>query len=406
MKERDKTMKSSLGNIVLSRFSRTAGIFFMAAILSSCSLDWPWQAQATQTEVAPVVVANTEIIAESNLVPRAFAQLSFNYPGKVAQVLVQEGDQVAQGVRLVQLGDREQLEAAVAGAELDLVNAQQALDQLNSKAGLARAQLGRDLAQAQQLFIQAQQDLDDLDTVDFQEELDDLWVEVTEAQDAVDEAQEELDKYTNLDQDNPTRVRAEDDLEETEVAYKDKLREYDLMKNRRDQVQAALELAQAYYDDLKEDYEARQSGPHPDDLELAEAGLNTAQAQLAAAQAALNDAELVAPYDCTLVALEVVEGEPVLPNQPVVLVADFSEWYVETTDLTEMDVVRIDTNRPVQLNPDAIPDLFLSGSVESISQVFQQSRGDITYTVRILLKESDPRLRWGMTFQVIFEPLE
>jgi hypothetical protein len=69
-------------------------------------------------------------------------------------------------------------------------------------------------------------------------------------------------------------------------------------------------------------------------------------------------------------------------------------------------VVRIDASRSVSLRPDALPELYLSGEVESISQVYVESRGDITYTVRILLKESDPRLRWGMTFQVAFTPVE
>lgn len=399
-------MKSTLRDAVLGKISRSAGILLLAIVLASCSLDWPGQARATQTETPTLVAANAEIIAEGNLVPRAFAQLSFNYAGKVAEILVQESDQVAEGVRLVRLGEGEQLQAGLAGAELDLLNAQQTLDQLNSKAELARAQLGRELSQAQQALIQAQQELDDLDTVDFQDDLDDLWIEVTEARDDVQDAEEELDKYKDLDKDNPTRVRAEDDLEQAEQAYKDKLREYDLMQNRRDQVRAALELAQARYDDLLEDFQSRQTGPHPDDLELAEVGLSSAQAQLAAAQAALKDTELVAPYDSTVVDVQVVEGEPVLPNQPVALVADFSEWYVETTDLTEMDVVRIDVSQPVRLRPDAIPDLFLSGSVESISQVYQLSRGDITYTVRILLKETDPRLRWGMTFQVEFAPVK
>jgi multidrug efflux pump subunit AcrA (membrane-fusion protein) len=403
---RDKIMNTTLKDTAISKLNLVAGIILMAVLLVSCSLDWPGQAQATQAEAPPVVVADAEIIVEGNLVPRAFAQLSFSYPGKVAEILVQEGDQVAQGAHLVRLGEREQLEAAVAGAELDLLNAQQALDKLNLKAELARAQLGRDLAQAQQVLIQAQQNLDDLDTTDFQDELDDVWIEVTEARDDVREAEEELDKYKDLDKDNPTRVRAEDDLEKVEQAYKDKLREYDLLKNQRDQARAALELAQASQDDLQQDFKSRQSGPHPDDLKLAETSLRSAQAQLAAAQAALKDVELVAPYSCTVVELEVVEGEPVLPSQPVVVVADYSEWYVETTDLTEMDVVRIDASLPVRLSPDAIPDLYLSGTVESISQVFQQSRGDITYTVRILLKEVDPRLRWGMTFQVEFTPVE
>lgn len=395
-------VRGSLFRIV----KQVGAVLILAGLLTGCSLDWPGQARATQNEAPLAVLAQAEVIAEGNLLPRAYAQLSFNYPGKVAEVMVQEGDLVEKGRPMLRLGERDQLEAAVAGAELDLLNAQQALDRLNSKAELARARSGRELAQAELALIQAQKDVDDLDTKDYQDKLDDAWIEVIKARDDVEEAEQELDEYIDLDKGNPTRVRAENRLERAEQTYKERLREYDLLKNRRDQVWAALTLAEANTADLRTEFEARQSGPHPDDLELARATVSSALAQLAAAQAALKDAELVAPYRATLVKLEVVEGEPVLPNQPVVLVADFSEWYVETSDLTEMDVVRIDTEKTVYLSPDAIPDLQISGQVESIAQVFTQSRGDITYTVRVRLAESDPRLRWGMTFKVKFAPLD
>ena len=388
------------------KYSLAAGLLLLAALLSGCSLDWNGLARATETQAPPAVPANPEIIAEGRLEPRASIWLSFNLPGKIAALPLQEGEQVSAGTLLASLEDREQLEAGAASAELDLVNARQFLDTLDQKSELERAQIELELAEAFQALIEAQQNLDDLDTTDFQDELDDAWIDVTAKREDVSNAEDELDKYKDLDQDNPTRVRAENDLEEAERAYKDSLRSYDLLKNSRDQAQAALALAQARHTDLDREYSARRTGPHPDDLELAEARLKAVQAQLAAAQAALQDTELVAPYDGTLVELDAGEGDPVLPNQPVVLLADTSAWYVETTDLTEMDVVRIDASRSVGLRPDALPDLFLSGTIESVSQVYVQSRGDITYTVRILLKESDPRLRWGMTFQVIFTPLE
>jgi hypothetical protein len=40
--------------------------------------------------------------------------------------------------------------------------------------------------------------------------------------------------------------------------------------------------------------------------------------------------------------------------------------------------------------------------VESIDQVYEEKRGDITYTARILLDSADPRLRWGMTVSITF----
>jgi len=57
----------------------------------------------------------------------------------------------------------------------------------------------------------------------------------------------------------------------------------------------------------------------------------------------------------------------------------------------------------VKIVPDALPDLELGGTVERIKDVFEEKRGDITYTVRIKLNQSDERLRWGMTVAVTFQ---
>jgi multidrug resistance efflux pump len=88
---------------------------------------------------------------------------------------------------------------------------------------------------------------------------------------------------------------------------------------------------------------------------------------------------------------------------PVAVLADFSQWQVETDDLTEIEVPDIYLGQKVTVTPDALPDLELSGTVEYISDLFEEKRGDVTYTARILLDESDPRLRWGMTVVVVFE---
>jgi multidrug resistance efflux pump len=84
-------------------------------------------------------------------------------------------------------------------------------------------------------------------------------------------------------------------------------------------------------------------------------------------------------------------------------IADLSRLYVETDDLTEIEVVDIKVGQKVTVVADALPGVEMTGTVESISQVYEEKRGDVTYTVRILLDNPDPRLRWGMTVVVTFE---
>jgi len=57
----------------------------------------------------------------------------------------------------------------------------------------------------------------------------------------------------------------------------------------------------------------------------------------------------------------------------------------------------------VSVIPDALPDLEIKGTVDKISDVFEEKRGDVTYTTRILLDSVDPRLRWGMTVVITFQ---
>jgi len=45
----------------------------------------------------------------------------------------------------------------------------------------------------------------------------------------------------------------------------------------------------------------------------------------------------------------------------------------------------------------------MTGTVEKIDNIFEEKRGDITYTARILIDEIDPRIRWGMTVVVTFK---
>jgi hypothetical protein len=68
-----------------------------------------------------------------------------------------------------------------------------------------------------------------------------------------------------------------------------------------------------------------------------------------------------------------------------------------------MEVPQIAAGQAVSVTPDALEDLSLGGVVDSIEGLYEEKRGDITYTTRIALQESDSRLRWGMTVAVTFQ---
>ncbi len=149
-----------------------------------------------------------------------------------------------------------------------------------------------------------------------------------------------------------------------------------------------------------------QSGPEKNQLEIARARLDNAKSQVAAAQFNLDLYDLKAPFDGLIVDINLTEGEWIGPEKWAMLIADFSKWYVDTSDLSELDVANISIGEAVTMTADALPGLTFQGTVEEISQVPENKSGDVLYKVHILLSDPDPRLRWGMTMEVTFPTLE
>ena len=85
---------------------------------------------------------------------------------------------------------------------------------------------------------------------------------------------------------------------------------------------------------------------------------------------------------------------------PVARIADTSTWQVETTDLTEINVVNVKEGDPVTITLDAISGLELTGKVQRIKGFGENKQGDIVYTIVVVLDKQDERLRWNMTAKV------
>jgi multidrug resistance efflux pump len=384
----------------------TVGLVFLTLaglVLAGCSI-LPGNEAAQPTATPEPVVESSNIVAEGRIVPRDTVRLAFLLAGEVSEVLVEKGTQVMQGDVLVRLGDAEQQQANLKAAELELLSAQQAMAALEDNAGLAASQLDLEVNQAELNLIDVQQKLADLDTDDYQQEIDDAVEAVNTADDDLTDAQDAFDKVEDLDEDNNTRKNAEQDLEDAQREYDQVVRDRDTLIKELEQARLAVPLAEARLADAQRRLDELQDGIDPDDLALAQQRLLAAEAGVTAAQASLDRLELKAPFNGTITELDLAPGEQVTPNQPVLHIADLSELFVETTDLTENEVVSISSGEKVTIIPDALPDLVLDGVVDSIGDSFLEKSGDITYTVRISLDESDPRLKWGMTVEVTFKP--
>ena len=372
----------------------------LALALSACGGQ-----EETPTPLSEPVPVDA-VIAEGHLVPNDNLTLSFTVRGKVAEILVSEGDMVREGDVLVRLADREQAQAALSGAQLELTTSQQAYDDLVRTEGLGRADAWQAYMDAQVVRAEAEREWEKLNLDDIEDNIEDLEADVRDAKEDLDDAQDEYDKYKDLDEDNTKRKDAEDDLEKAQEDYNEAVRDLEEEVRDRDDVRAVLDQALAAEAEAKRKYELTLSGPDAEKLALLEARLNNAKAQVASADSNLANYELKAPFNGEVMDINVSVNEMVGPETWAVIVADTSEWYIETSDLTELEVVDVAEGQNVSILADALPEVEMSGVVEEISKSFKSQGGDILYTVRIHVDDVDARMRWGMTVEVTFEPLK
>lgn len=390
-------MKKTFYKLIMSILVITLG-------LSACANNQATPAQEN-TASTPAVSSNA-VVAEGRLKPIRAANLSFQARGIVEQVNVKIGDRVRKGDVLARLANAGQAEAGLAAANLELLSAQQALDALNRTGGANLAQTWSAYMNAQILRAEAERDWENLNIDNIEDRMEDAGTEVKDRAEDLQDAQEEFDKYKDLSEDNTRRKTAEDDLERAQEDYNEAVRRAEAVTRERDTVRAALDAALAAEAEAKYQWEISSEGVNKDQLALAESRLETAKAQVVAAEAALSNYVLTAPFDGVVMDVGVSVGEQVGAESRAVSVADTSSWVIETSDITELEVVDVAVGQAVAFVPDALPDLTLNGVVTEISGASYIQSGDVIYTVYIKVEETDPRLKWGMTVEVTFEPLE
>jgi multidrug efflux pump subunit AcrA (membrane-fusion protein) len=371
-------------------------VLMFGLLLSGCS-----GAAASSATATPVASPNT-VIAEGHLAPSRNQYLAFQARGKVDQILVKQGDQVKQGQLLVSLADRQPAQAALVAAQLALVSAQQAYYSLTRTADLARAQAWQAYMDAQKAAVTAQLAWDALDQNAIQTTIDTAQSDLNSRKTDLANAQTDFNKVADLPLQNQTRLDSEQKLRTAQTNYDQAAQKLQDLTNGRDQLQATLLAAQNAETEAQRTYQDSQNGADTDKLALAQAQLDNANAQVAAAQDALDSYALKAPFDCTIMDINISSNQMVGPETWAVAVADTSQWFVDTSDLNELDVVKISLGQKVDVTADALPGLKMSGVIEEIGNTPVNQGTDVLYTVHILLNNPDPRLRWGMTMEVSF----
>ena len=266
--------------------------------------------------------------------------------GRVREVLVQEGEVVATGQPLVRFDDAllqaqlsqaqaavqlaqanydltargptdEQRRLAIASAEMELTNAQLALQALYDNSGLTEAQLQQTIAAIDKSRDKAQQYLDNINTEAAPVDIDAAWASVVIAQDRLENALEDFEPYENKDQSNLTRAILQAQVAAAQKQYDSMVERYNNLVGSANQydlavARAEVSLAEARLDDARRQSDELQDGIDPDALSLAQARLKTAEANLAVAKADTSPEQLAAAQAQVEVArgaMEVIEAQ-------------------------------------------------------------------------------------------------
>ncbi len=310
-----------------------------------------------QTSFQTVTIARGELTATvgatGTVRPLQSATLNWQTTGTVEQVNVRVGDEVHKGDVLSTLA-RTSLPQNIILAQADLVSAQKALDDLlHSDTDRAHAWIA--LRDAQAAYKKAN---------DYRQSLNGkIWLERVYFK-YIGAHQIPVVKWYRGEADSDTIAKADADL--------------------------ALE--KATLDDARRAYDRLKGGPNQDDLAAA-------QARVDAAQATLNMARLLAPFDGTVTQSEPLPGDQVAAGMTAFRVDNLAELLVDV-QVSEVDINSVAVDQSVTLALDAIPGRTYHGQVIEVSQAGDVSSGAVNFTVTAALTDADSQVKPGMTVAV------
>ena len=343
-----------------------------------------------QTTVAGRGNLTASVGATGIVRPNQTATLTWQISGTVQQVQVVSDAQVSEGQVLAIL-QQASLPQSIILARAELVEAQKTLDNLLDSDS-PRTSAWRNVTQAERAVIQASRALDVFDEQKYKDDLDDARQEVVDREEDLEQAKEDFEPYQDWDPDNDTYKDYKQALDDAQNEYDEALRRVDELELDQEQAQANLESAQAALADAQREFERVKSGPNSEDVVALEA-------RVAAAQAALDLAQLTAPFAGRITSVDVMAGDRVAPGSPAFRLDDLSSLLVDVF-VSEVDINRVQTGQAVNMTFDAILNQTYNGIVKEVSPVGVSLQGVIEFLVTVELSDADKNVKPGMTAAV------
>jgi HlyD family secretion protein len=324
------------------------------------------------------------------------ALLTWQTSGRVESVNTQIGQKVAQDEVLATLLQTS-LPQNVIQAESDLVTAQKNLDSV-LKSNLSLAQAEQNLANAKQAVEDAQ---DKVDSLTFPRASDNL-IQQTQAnidlaKKRVALAEDNYKLFKNKPDGDSTKAQALLELTNARQNLTDLTTKYNWYTGKAtaldaEKYRAALAVAQAQLGDAQREVERLKDGPNADDVAAA-------KARVAAVQATLNQARIVAPFDGVITSAEPQPGDLVTTGKTAFRVDDLSHLLVDL-QISEVDINSVEVGQPVTLVFDAVQGKTYNGKVVKVNQAGDATAGAVNFIVTVELTDADELVKPGMTAAV------
>ncbi|MDD2553383.1 MAG: efflux RND transporter periplasmic adaptor subunit [Desulfotomaculaceae bacterium] len=304
-----------------------------------------------------------ESLTATGVVEAKKVSASFKVPGRIENMLIDEGSRIEQGQELARLDSRE--------LSAKLSQASGAFDAARAQARVAENSIPLTSQQIEAAIEQAQ-------------------AKVSQAEVGVETARDLYEKTDQLYRNSAV----------PEKSYTDAKNSYILAQNVLKEAQAALDQALAAR--LKVDLAQAQ-------YEAAAGQSNQASGAVQEAQAYLDNTRLLAPISGFITQKNLEQGEMVNAGTPVLEITDLFHTYVKVF-ISEKKIGRVQLGQDVEITVDSFPDRVYHGNVVWINDagefavrkaVNEQYDHDIrSFEVKIDVPNPDLSLKTGMTARV------
>jgi len=294
--------------------------------------------------------------------------VSAKIPGRVEQVLVNEGDVVKKGQVLFIL-ERKELEATVNQVRAAVSVAESRVDLAHAGARKQeRQQVANAVAQAKKAYEIAEKNFQRM-------------IKLCNGQDV---AGEDLE-YFSLETASCSSVNNQGGI---------------VSKQQLEGVALQFKMAKEQYDSAKQQMSLVEEGARKEDIKAAESGLQQARAALNLAEITLGDAVIYAPASGIVSSRNIEPGEIAAPGVPVITIVNNRDVYVEI-EVTERSIERLAVGQKAIVEVDALGGEEFIGMVSDI--VASANPLSRAFKVKIAVDNKDGKLKTGIFARVSIE---